>query len=96
MIEREDFIDLINSIKEQEKRVDTLDSVFSSAFDNPIIDWGYKMFDKLINLYFNKEGVDWIQYYLYENPEKCYYQDGQRIPLETPDDLWKLIEPYRK
>ena len=95
MIEREDFIDLINSIKEQEKRVDTLDSVFSSAFDNPIIDWGYKMFDKLINLYFNKEGVDWVSYYLWDNPERCYYANGLKRALETPEDLWEIIKEYR-
>ena len=54
------------------------------------------MFDKLISVHFTEEGVDWIDYYLYENPEKCYYQNKVKIPLETLDDLWENIKVYRK
>lgn len=96
MIGKYDFINLITEHREQEERVDDLCKVFSEAFGEPILDWGFRMFDKLLEAYFDERGVDWIQYYLYKNPEKCYYQDEQRIPLETPDDLWKLIKDYRK
>lgn len=96
MIGKYDFVNLITEHREQEERVDDLCRVFSECFGEPILDWGFRMFDNLLEAYFNEQGVDWIQYYLYENPEKCYYQDGQRIPLETPDDLWNLVKDYRK
>lgn len=96
MIGKREFTNLIEEHKKQEERVDDLCKVFSESFGEPIIDWGFRMFDQLISALFDEEGEDWISYYLYENPEKCYYQDGKRIPLESIDDLWLLIEPHRK
>ena len=96
MISKEEFKELIQEHFDQDKRVDKLCEVFPESFGNPIIDWGFRMFDKLLNAYFDEEGEDWISYFLYENPEKCYYCDNRRIPLETLDDLWLLIEPHRK
>lgn len=96
MIGKKEFAELIESFHQQDALVDSLCKVFSDSFGAHIIDWGFRMFDKLISLYFDEEGVDWIDYYLYENPEKCYYQDEKRIPLESIDDLWLLIESHRK
>ena len=96
MIGKAEFIKLIMEYREQEERINNLCKVFSKSYDDPIIDWGFRMFEKLISSLFDKIGNDWILYYLYENSEKCYYQDGIKIPLETPDDLWVLIESYRK
>ena len=96
MIGKQEFVDLIQGYHEQSERVDKLCEIFPNSFGDPIMDWGFRMFDNLINAYFDKIGADWVSYYLYENPEKCYYQDDKRIPLETLDDLWLLIEPHRK
>lgn len=96
MIGKQEFIDLIQSYFEQNERVDKLCEVFKDSFGDPIMDWGFRMFDALINACFDEIGSDWISYYLYENPEKCYYQDGKRTPLASIDDLWLLIEPHRK
>ena len=96
MIGKEDFEELIQEHYKQSVLIDSLDKVFPGACGSPVIDYGWKMFDRLKQAYFTEEGVDWIDYFLYENPEKCYYQDGVRVPLETVDDLWSLIEPYRK
>lgn len=96
MIGKEEFVALISQHREQEKRVDSLCKIFSDSFESPVIDWGFIMFDNLMKAYFDSKGVDWINYYLYENPEKCYYHNNEKISLETPDDLWLLIESYRK
>lgn len=96
MIGKQEFIDLIVDYYRQRDRVEDLSKIFYNAFDNMIIDYGFIMFDKLLDAYFNEEGADWIRYYLFENPEKCYYQDNVKIPLEDFNDLWKLIEKYRK
>lgn len=96
MIGKEEFIEFMQSYQEQSERVDKLNELFHDSFGDPIIYWGFKMFANLVNCYFTKEGVDWIDYYLYENPEKRYYQDDVEIPLETLNDLWKVVKDYRK
>lgn len=96
MIGKEKFKELIHDYYEQEKRIDTLCTIFPDSFEDPILDWGMRMFDKLLSAYFDEEGADWISYYLYENPEKRYYIDGVEYPLNTLDDLWLLIESHRK
>lgn len=96
MIGKQEFIDLINSHTEQNSRIDDLSKLFEYVYGNPIIDWGFQMFDMLISALFNEDGVSWIDYYLYENPEKCFYVGEEKIPLETLDDLWKVIKDYRK
>lgn len=96
MIGKQEFVDLIQGYYEQNERIDKLCELFNDAFWSPIIDWGFRMFDSLINIYFDEIGADWVSYYLYENPEKRYYQDDIEMPLETLDDLWKLIESHRK
>lgn len=96
MIGKQEFIDLINSHTEQNSRIDDLSKVFEYAYGNPIIDWGFQMFNMLISALFDEDGVNWIDYYLYDNPEKCFYEDEEKVPLETLDDLWKVIKDYRK
>lgn len=96
MIGKQEFVDLIQGYYEQSERVDKLCEIFNDSFGDPIMDWGFRMFDNLINAYFDEIGADWVSYYLYENPEKRYYQDNVEMPLETLDDLWKLIEKHRR
>lgn len=96
MIGKEEFIELINSHDEQNKRIELLSKVFTNSFGDPIIDWGFIMFDNLLEAYFDKEGVEWVQYYLYENPEHRYYQGGKEYSLNTLDDLWKIVKDNRK
>lgn len=96
MIGKEEFKELIQSYYEHDKLLDKLCEIIPGFFESPIVGWGWRMFKKLVKAYFDKEGVDWIDYYLYENPEKRYYQDGKIFLLETTDDLWELIKDYRK
>ena len=96
MISEEKFIKLLRECEMQDARVDLFNKIFPAAFDSPMIEFGYFMFHEVMRAHFTEEGVSWIDYYLYENPEKCYYQDEKKIPLETPDGLWVLIESYRK
>lgn len=100
MISKEKFKELIQSYLEQNARVDSLCTVFPNSFGDPIIDWGFKMFDELVSMYFNGEGVEWVSWWLYEkngNPEiKAWDDDHDEIPMETVEDLWKYIKQYRK
>lgn len=96
MIGKEKFIELIEEYNKQNKRIDQIGEFVTGIYDSPIIDYGWKMFDELKKAYFTEEGVDWIDYFLYENPKECYYIDDVKIPLKTIDDLWETVKDYRK
>lgn len=96
VIGKEEFSKLLEEHEIQSSRVDLFNKVFPSAYDSPMIEFGWLMFDKVIEAYFTEEGIDWISYYLYENPKKCYYVNDVEIPLVTIDDLWETVKDYRK
>lgn len=96
MIGKEKFTELIQEYYKQDKRIDKFDELLPGCYGSPILDYGWKMFDELKEAYFTEEGVDWINYFLYENPEKRYYIDDTEIPLKTIDDLWETVKDYRK
>lgn len=96
MIGKRQFTELIQAYYEQDKRVDKLNELFPDCYGSPIIDYGWKMFDELKKAYFEEEGIEWIDYFLYDNPSKCYYENDVRIPLETIDDLWNVVKDNRK
>ena len=56
--------------------------------------------DEVIGLLFQEEGVDDINWWLYEKcgrPDyKMWDKDGNEIPTETLDDLWEIVKDYRK
>ena len=96
MIGKKEFEELIKEHSEQNARIDLLCKVFSTSYGDPIIDWGFLMFRKVLEYTFDKIGLDWIDYYLYDNPSKRYFSDEKEFPLETLDDLWELIKDHRK
>ena len=90
MIGKEELKTLIQSYYKQDDRVNKLCEIFRDAFDNPILDWGIQMFEAVIEAYFNDKGCDWIFYYLYENPEKCYYDQNFTISY-LKGGIYKII-----
>lgn len=96
MIGKEKLSELIQEYYKQDKRIDIISEFIPSYYDSSIVNFGWKMFEEVLKAYFTEEGIDWIEYYLYENPEKCYYINDIKIPLETIDDLWELVKDNRK
>lgn len=96
MIGKEKLSELIQEYYKQDDQINKLIEIFPGWLDSPIVDFGWKMFGEVLKAYFTEEGVDWVEYYLYENPEKCYYMNDVKIPLETIDDLWETVKDYRK
>lgn len=95
MITEEKFIELIEKYYKYNKSIDIIDEFIPGFFESTFVDFGWYCFEELLRIYFNKEGKDWIDYYLYDNPEKCYYMNNEVFPLENLDDLWELIKEYR-
>ena len=52
---------------------------------------------------FTKDGVDWINWYIYERKSiitgeilPCFDEEGNEFYVNTPEDLWKLVEQHQK
>lgn len=99
-IKREEFIELIKMHQNQSDRIDNLSKAGLDIWDSPVIEYGNLMFDKIIESYFTEEGSDWIYWWMCEkdgNPDmKAWNENQEEIPTETIEDLWNIVEKYRK
>lgn len=97
-IDKEYFFVLIEECKEQDRRLDILNDAGLQVWDSDVFEYGALMFEKVLNLAFTEEGVDWISWWLWEKTpqHKAYYENGEEIPTETVEDLWELVKEYRK
>ena len=65
-ITKDDFIKLLQEHDDQKNRLDTLSSVGIDIFDTALVEYGARMFERLIESYFTEEGADWVFWWLYE------------------------------
>lgn len=95
-----EFTELIEDYQKNRQNIDTICNVFPCFWELDCVDYGCKMFDKFLEIYFTEEGLDWIYWYLYEkdnNPEyKAWDKDNNEIPTETIEDLWNIVKDYLK
>lgn len=101
MVSKEDFVKLLKGQIQQMYRVDQIVSILgSSLIDLDVINYGDTLFNNIMNILFDEEGVDTIDWWLYEKnfrPDyKMWDRDGNEIPTETTDDLWEIIKNNRK
>ena len=70
----------------------------------PIGDTVAGLAESIWDIVFDEDGIDWINWWIYERPalfegdevNKAYNEDGSEIPTETVDDLWNIVEKFRK
>lgn len=101
MITKEQFIRLITDNRKHNDRLDEVEDVLGLAiYDCDWVEYGNILFDEVLGLLFQEEGVDDINWWLYEKcgrPDyKMWDKDGNEIPTETLDDLWEIVKDYRK
>ncbi len=101
MITKEQFIKLITDNRKHNDRLDEVEDVLGLAiYDCDWVEYGNILFDEVLGLLFQEEGVDDINWWLYEKcgrPDyKMWDKDGNEIPTETLDDLWEIVKDYRK
>lgn len=100
MVTKEQFIKLINDNKQYNQRLDEVGNVLGcSIFDCDWAEYGNVLFDTIINLLFQKEAVNDINWWLYEkqyNPTlKMWDENENEIPTETVEDLWNIVKDKR-
>lgn len=101
MITKEQFIKLITDNRKHNARLDEVEYVLKLAiYDCDWVEYGNILFDEVLGLLFQEEGVDDINWWLYEKcgrPDyKMWDKEGNEIPTETLDDLWEIVKDYRK
>lgn len=101
MITKEQFVKLITDNRKHNDRLDDVEDVLGLAiYDCDWVEYGNILFDEVLGLLFQEEGVDDINWWLYEKcgrPDyKMWDKDGNEIPTETLDDLWEIVKDYRK
>lgn len=104
MITKEQFTKVIEDTLKLNKEYDRWDDFGINLWELPIGDTAANLADSIWAIVFDEDGVDWINWWIYERPalfegdevNKAYNEDGSEIPTETVDDLWNIVKEYRK
>lgn len=104
MITKEQFTKVIEDTLKLNKEYDRWDAFGINLWELPIGNTINNLAESIWDITFDEDGVDWIYWWLYERPalfegdepNKAYNEDGSEIPTETVDDLWNIVEKFRK
>lgn len=98
---KEEFTKLISEQIKWGNEIDKISDIFkANLYECDWVEYACKLFNEILKISFKEEGVDDINWWIYEkdgNPElKMYDQDKKEIPTETLDDLWEIVKDYHK
>ena len=104
MITKEQFTKVIEDTLKLNKEYDRWGDFGINLWELPIGDTVADLAESIWNITFDEDGVDWINWWIYERPalfegdevNKAYNEDGSEIPTETVDDLWNIVKKFRK
>lgn len=104
MITKEQFTKVIENTLKLDKEYDRWDDFGINLWELSIGDTIADLAESIWDITFDEDGVDWINWWIYERPalfegdevNKAYNEDGSEIPTETVDDLWNIVEKFRK
>lgn len=100
MITKEQFIDLISEHLKWNGRMEEIARVLNSfIWESDWVEYTSLLFDKTLKLSFNEDGIDDIDWWIYEKngrPEmKMWDSNNKEIPTETIEDLWEIVKDSR-
>ena len=97
---KEQFVKIIKQHQQQEERLDRLSELID--YDSPLVEFGWVMFDNVMQEAFNEDQRDWISWWLYD---RISFTTGEEFPyfdendvehyVHTPEELWDLIQNYK-
>lgn len=102
MITKEEFVKLINGYNAWFNKIDEVEEVTGLRCIIEGDCWmafADKLFNMTIRILFNEEGVDNIEWWLFEKAgreEMKMWLDDKEIPTETVEDLWEIVKDSRK
>lgn len=102
MISKEDFVKVITDYQDYRNRVEQVSEVLGTDFlYSDWMEYPHFLFQDYISSHFNEEGIDWINWWLFEKPEstkgeaQAWDANHNEIPTETVEDLWNIVENHR-
>ena len=102
-MEKCNFVAMINAIERYDAEVERWADFGIELYELPICELTWEIINMYLEEMFNKDGVDWINWYIYERKSiitgevlPCFDEEGKEFYVNTPEDLWKLVEQYQK
>ena len=101
MLNRNLFLKMMRTAEEFNAETDRWNSFGIEIYEMPIGNIPWTMFNCWAESNFDSDGVDWINWYLWERKSingdrilPCYDENGVEFYVNTPSDLWPLVEPH--
>ena len=93
-----EFKKLVNDYKEYLEELEKYSDLKIDLYDTKLASFAEGMFDRYLRLIFNKDGVEWFYWWIFEKPqtgdEQAWDINGNVIPTETVEDLYNLLQDY--
>lgn len=102
-MEKCNFVAMINTIEKYDAEVERWADFGIELYELPICELTWELINMYLEEMFNEDGVDWINWYIYERKSiitgevlPCFDEEGKEFYVNTPEDLWKLVEQHQK
>jgi hypothetical protein len=102
-MEKCNFVAMINAIEKYDAEVERWADFGIELYELPICELTWELINMYLEEMFNKDGIDWINWYIYERKSiftgevlPCFDEKGKEFYVNTPEDLWKLVEQHQK
>lgn len=102
-MEKCNFIAMVNTIEKYDAEVERWADFGIELYELPICELTWELINMYLEEMFNEDGVDWINWYIYERKSiitgevlPCFDEEGKEFYVNTPEDLWKLVEQHQK
>ena len=102
-MEKCNFVAMINAIEKYDAEIERWADFGIELYELPICELTWELINMYLEEMFNKDGVDWINWYIYERKSiftgevlPCWDEEGKEFYVNTPEDLWKLVEQHQK
>ena len=102
-MEKCNFVAMVNTIEKYDAEVERWADFGIELYELPICELTWELINMYLEEMFNKDGIDWINWYIYERKSiftgevlPCFDEEGKEFYVNTPEDLWKLVEQHQK
>ena len=102
-MEKYNFVAMVNAIEKYDAEVERWADFGIELYELPICELTWELINMYLEEMFNEDGVDWINWYIYERKSiitggvlPCWDEEGKEFYVNTPEDLWKLVEQHQK
>lgn len=102
-MEKCNFVAMINAIEKYDAEVERWNDFGIELYELPICELTWEIINMYLEEMFNVDGIDWINWYIYERKSiitgevlPCFDEEGKEFYVNTPEDLWKLVEQHQK